>query len=178
MYKIAYDEAKAVCSDQVAELDSMRQRSVQFLAFAGSATGFLVGAGLRDVPASQRSWDFFALAGTASLASLASILYVSFILLALIPDSGQRKRFVRPRRLHSAVWNFQMDADRFVTGWIDPEVGAPSEMRFYRDLALHYGEKAQENEPQLDTIRAWYLRFVIAASAQVVAWAAVIWIYA
>jgi hypothetical protein len=42
MYKMAYDEAKRLVDDQVAELDGIRQRSVQFLAFIGTGTAFLV----------------------------------------------------------------------------------------------------------------------------------------
>lgn len=178
MYKVAYEEAKRVCLEQLAELDSMRQRSVQFLAFAGSATAFLVGTGLSNQPGDERSLAFFVHAGIASAASVASIIYVASILLSLVPPVGARGSLLRPWRLRRAMWNFQLDARVFVEEWIDPEVGRSSEADFYRDLALHYGEKDGENESQLDTIRAWYLRFVIAGSTQIVLWAALVWIYA
>ena len=89
------------------------------------------------------------------------------------PTASKRSKL----KLERAVFNFQVDPTALVVDWIEPELGA-TEAWFFKHLALHYGEKAAENEPLLDTIRRWYWLFIAFASAQVVLWAMVVWIFA
>lgn len=200
MLKVAYEEGLRIIEDQVAELDSMRQRSVQFLAFVGSATAFLAGSGLGGTY--DRGPAFFVLAGLASLVSAIAIALASFVLLSLVPrrsGSTDREQTTQETalgsdpsespvpppaasgrskfRIERAVFNFQVDPSTLVLRWIEPEMGA-TEAWFFKHLALHYGEKAAENEPLLDTIRRWYWLFIAFASAQVVLWAMVVWVFA
>jgi hypothetical protein len=87
MYRIAYDEGKRLVDTQLAELNGMRDRSVQFLAFVGSATAFLVGTSLGRVgegtDIAYKTALTVSLAIAASVASLAAIYLVITILLAL-----------------------------------------------------------------------------------------------
>lgn len=162
MYKAAYDEGKRKVDDQLAELDSMRARSVQFLAFVGSATAFLVAAGLRQT---HRTDGFYVVAGLATFVSVMSIALVTSILTAL--------RLFRHTR-----WDFRINSKVLVEEWIDPEVGATSEARFFRDIALHYHTMATKNDPPLQRLRGRYIAFLTCGSFQVILWAALVWGYA
>lgn len=165
MYRVAYEEGKRTVDDQVAELDSMRQRSVQFLAFVGSATAFLVGSGLS---APTRGPLFLALALLASLLSIASILLVLCVLLTVVFRRG------RPQRI---AWNLRISARVLVEHWVGPEVGAASESKYLRDLALQYDGMAMENDPNMRVVRRRYGWFLFIGSLQVLVWASLVWAY-
>ena len=142
----------------------MRQRSVQFLAFVGSATAFLVGAGVSD---GARSTAFFLTASVATALSFLSILFVLFVLLSIDYHGG----------IHRILWNFRVSSQILVDHWIDPEVGAASEAKFLRNLALQYDKMAEENDPSMTVVRRWYLSFLTFGSIQVITWAGVVWAF-
>lgn len=164
MLKVACDEGRRAIEDQVSELDSMRQRAVQFLAFVGSATGFMVGAGL-GASARPKGFEPLALAATAS--SLLTILLVAFLLLGIVFESW------RPRR---SKWLVRINAGRLVREWIGPDIGVSKEAEFYQDLALAFEKMAKNNKPALEALRRWYWILLVVGSAQVSLWALLVWI--
>lgn len=170
LLKTAYEEGRRAVDDQLAELDSMRQRSVQYMAFVASATAFLVGSGLgadRD-----RGIGFHGLAGLATGLGVLALILLSFILMAIVFTTDSRLFITHAR------WNFRLRPKVLVTGWIAPEVGAASEAEFYEDLALHYEDKLEENERWLKQIRRWYWGFILSGAAQVILWVWFMWRFA
>jgi hypothetical protein len=163
LYKLAYEEGQRTVDDQLSELDSMRQRSVQFLAFVGTATAFLVGTSLRAYPHSE---IFFILAGAATALALATIGLCVAVLNA-------------SRKLWSPTpvdWSFRLSPSVLVK-WIEPDVHPPSDADFYKHLALHYEEMATENDVPLHRIRNRYLTFLGVGFLQLTLWLAVAWIF-
>lgn len=176
--KDAYEEGKRAVDDQMAELDSMRQRSVQFLAFVGSATAFLVGTGLAATSAATQSgtprdgWFYF-FAITASVLSLVMILLVLAVLLSIVrhPDGPKSK-------LGRAHFDFRNSSRTLVEDWIDPPSQRMDEARYFRNLAITYDQKYEENEPFLSSIRVTYAWFLSVGTAQLVLWSVVVWAFA
>jgi hypothetical protein len=167
MYKIAYEEGKRLVDDQIAELDSMRQRSVQFLAFVGSATGFLVGTSLGRVgtnPGLAYGIAALILAIAASLASLVAIFLVVSILLALSKN-----------RRGPIEWEFRLSPTVLVK-MIEPDINPPDEVDFLRRLSLVCNEMHDYNEPHLARLRKFYTAFLSVGFFQLVLWAFVAWI--
>lgn len=178
MQRVAYAEGQRLVDDQLAELDALRQRTVQVLAFVGSATSFLVGTTL-----STRELSVGAqVVGTiAALLSIGSLLLACVILLAAVDRAPaslvdgsvpSKKWFPRP-----ATWNFRMDPKVLVDGWIDaPRVSGPlTEVAFYKALALRYSSMAAENTPILARVRMCFVFFVAVTTIQVVVWAGLAW---
>lgn len=169
--KVAYEEGQRLVDDQVAELDSMRQRAVQFLAFVGSASAFLVGTGV-SATTSDRSTGMLLLAALASVGTLLALCLVSSILVSLVPNPDGRG-FVRH------AWNFRLDPSVLVRGWITSDVGPGlDEFGFYSRLAEHYGTMADENDCPLRLIRNYYVVFIAVSLTQLFMWAVVVWRYA
>ena len=171
MLKEAYEEGKRLIDDQIAEADSMRQRSVQFMTFTGSATAFLVGTSLKD--GSPQQLDFYLMAILATVVSVLTILAMLAILLSLMVE---RSASSMPR-VTKADWAFRLNPGTLVRKWLSPDVGAPTENDFYRGLALEYEKGAAINDAYLGQMRRWYAFLLVVGSAQVLAWAALAWIF-
>ena len=135
----------------------MRDRAVQFTAFIGAATAFLVGTGLH---AANRDAVFYALASLASALSALSIV----LLIALLNPSNKRK------------WNYRMSATSLIEGWIENEVPGPSEAQFLRALSIRYENMRCENETLLESLRTWYRWLIIIGSTQITVWAVLVWL--
>ena len=165
LYKLAYEEGKRTVDDQLAELDSMRQRSVQFLAFVGSASAFLVGTSLK---ATDRSPAFYVVAIAASAMTLLTVaLCLSMLIAARLPlASGGTEK-----------WAFRLSPSALVK-WAEPDVHPPSESDFYRALAEKYEEMARENSSGLSKIRSRYIGFLGGAVLQLTLWLVLAWLYA
>ena len=157
LYEIAYREAQRALDDQQAELRGMRDRSVQFTAFVGAATAFLVGAGLHP---SHRDASFYALAIVASALSVALILLLITLLF--------------PRR--HKLWHYRLSANDLITGWIEPRDRPPSHAHVIRRLARRLDRMRIENEKLLGSLRTWYGWLVIVGAVQVAAWTALVWV--
>lgn len=170
LYRESYEEGKRAVDDQMAELQSMRERSVGFIAFVGSATGFLVGTGLPSI--TVRTGWFFSTAAFATLISALAIVALISILLGLVVVRDGRRR-----RIHRAVWNFRNSPETLVRDWIEPDLGAHAELDFYRDLALNYETKLTENDPLLNQVRVSYVLLLTLGSLQIVAWSVVLWVF-
>jgi hypothetical protein len=164
LYKLAYEEGKRALEDQLAELDTMRQRSVQFLAFVGSASAFLVGTSLK---ATDRSLAFYILAVTASIATLLTVA----LCLALLTAS----RLPRARGVEE--WSLNLSPSALIK-WIEPDVRPPRESDFYRALAERYDQMTSDNLPGLNRMRHRYVLFLGGAVMQLTLWLALAWAYA
>ena len=163
LYKLAYEEGKRTVDDQLAELDSMRQRSVQFLAFVGAASAFLVGTSLK---VADRPWVFYLLAVTASVFTLLTVaLCISLLLATRRPWTGGE---------HD--WSFRL-SPRALVRWIEPDVRPPSESDFYRALAERYEGMAEDNTEGLAKVRSRYILFLGAAVLQLTLWLVLAWLY-
>ncbi|WP_146082094.1 hypothetical protein [Rathayibacter sp. AY1A3] len=168
MYEDAYSEGKRTVDDQVAELESMRQRSVTFVAFVGSATAFLVGTSLAAASSTDRDAAFFIWSWIATATSGATIFALVGVLLAVTFKKSWP--FFRKER-----WNFRNTAKVLVDDWIDP--ASLSEKSYYRNLAITYSNKADENSAPLRRVRGVYTTLLVAGALQLACWSAVVWIY-
>lgn len=170
LLKTAYEEGRKALDDQIAELDAMKQRTVQYMAFVASATAFLVGSALSADRV--RSATFLKWATSATAVSILALVFLTFILLSIVWSPTGKKWLGR------ALWNFQVKPQVLVEKWIAPELGAADAEEFYEDLALHYGDKLEENEKNLSQIRRWYWLVIVAGGLQVVLWVWVVWRFA
>jgi len=159
LYRIAYQEGQRALDDQQDELKGMRDRGVQFTAFVGAATAFLVGTGFHPA---HRDASFYALAAAASVFSGILIL----LLLALLRPSNRR------------LWHYRLSAQSLISGWIETEVPPPSEAHFLRSLAEKYDQMRTQNEELLGSLRTWYRWLVVVGTVQVTIWAVLVWAYA
>lgn len=170
LYKLAYDEGKRTVDDQLAELDSMRQRSVQFLAFVGAASAFLVGTSLK---VTDRSVIFYVIAIAASLCTLLTVaLCISLLLATQRPWRSKRSESDGPMR----AWSFRLSPSALVR-WIEPDVRPPNESDFYRALAERYEGMAGDNDEGLSKVRRGYICFLGAAVFQLTLWLMLAWLY-
>jgi hypothetical protein len=162
LYRLAYEESQRALDDQAVELDGLRQRVTQFLAFVGTATAFLVGAGISS---SQRDAIFYALAACGTLASLGTITMAGSLLLLL-------RLSWRGPRLHQ--WELRLSG-KVLVNWIEPELGGPDEADFLRAVTLRQANMWEANEKQLSLVRRYYVLAVVLGFAQVMVWATLAW---
>lgn len=137
----------------------MRDRAVQFTAFVGAATAFLVGTGLSGT---HRGVTFYVLASVASALSALLIL----LLLALLTPQTRR------------LWTYSLSTKKLISGWIETEVPLPTEADFFKKLAIMYDDMREENSGLLRALRTWYRWLVVVGAAQVAVWAALVWVRA
>jgi hypothetical protein len=154
LYKIAYENSQRSLDDQVEELNGVRQRVGQYIAFVGSATAFLVGAGVRS-PA--RDWVFYSLAGVATFVSICAIILTCLVLLPV-------KR-----------WEYRLSTQDLIDGWIETDVPPPSEAHVVRYLGELYDEMRTSNDTALAYLRRFYVAAVATGSLQIVLWACLAW---
>ena len=162
LYKLAYLESVRAVEFQGRQLEGVRQRTVQYLAFIGTATAFLVGTGLSGP--TRDGW-FFAIAGFGTLLAAACLVMAVRILLLL---SGYR--FGLPR----LEWAFGMSGKRLVE-WIEPEVGAPNETDYVRALTLLNDEAYETNAVALAALSRTQTWFVLCGFAQLLVWVILAW---
>jgi hypothetical protein len=157
MYRIAYQESQRTLDDEQDELNRMRDRAVQFAAFVGAATAFLVGTGLQ---ATHRDAAFYTL---ASLASALSALFIICLFIILKPS-------------HKRLWHYRLSATSLIDGWIEAEVPPPNEASFIRAMAMKYDEMHRNNAILLKSLRRTYQWLILSGTAQVTVWAALVWV--
>lgn len=156
-YRIAYQEGQRALDDQQDELKGMRDRGVQFTAFVGAATAFLVGTGLQHP---SRDATFYTL---ASLASLLSAVLITLILVLLMPS-----------RKH--LWHYRMMPKILVKDWIERDVPFTDEAALLREVALTYDEMYRNNDALIKATRRAYKWLIVVGSAQVALWASLVWV--
>lgn len=186
LLKAAYEAGHRALDQQYSALTAIRQRSVQFMAFVGSATAFLVGSAISAAP--TRGILFYVSLVSATVISLASLLFLFLVLLALVrkPDldaEGNRKLSLHKRhywmiwRWGRAEWNFSVDPEVLIEDWVNPRINPSGISEFYRDLALHSQSQLDENDFYMVQIYRWYNLFVAFAALQVIAWSVTAWIF-
>lgn len=172
MYEIAYDEAKRSVDSQLSELDGMRQRVVQFLAFIGSATAFLVGTSIGPRSAGSRDDVFYTLTICATAASVILMILVVVILrgLALVPTG--RQEF--PKRLPGTItWRFRIRPTSLVR-WLDASI-KPNSTQFTQFLVEKYEEMRIWNDGWLRIVRRYYAAYIGMGVIQLALWGSLAW---
>lgn len=156
-YRIAYLEGQRTLDDEQDELRGMRDRAVNFTAFVGAATAFLVGTGIQHV---SKDALFYAL---ASIASLLSVMLIALLLLLLVPSKKK-------------LWHYRLSSRTLIEKWIDCDVPPPDEASLIRAMAMLYDDMHKSNEILLRSVRRFYWLLLTVGAAQVTLWAVLVWI--
>jgi len=166
VYKHVVEVGLDALNDQLKELEGIRSRTVQFLAFVGTATAFLVGTSLRG------SSD----AGTVfNVVGVIATLGIGVLLMLCLSILMGAKHWYGGRSMN---WDFQDDPMAYLE-WIDggDSVRPKSNVVFYRYRAQRMSKQLQSNDGYLQKIRARYIFFLIAGIAVLSTWGALAWIY-
>lgn len=161
VYKIAFDEAVRTLKAQADELSTMRQRLVQYLAFVGTATAFLVGTSLRPSDGAQpilRGPEFMPLciAGTVAMV-------VTLVLALILLYPGWTRLTV-------------VSSSKGILAGIHRDVSpTDTEAHLLHDLAWYYGDYINKNKPILARSRWIYFAGIGAGAIQLGIWIALIW---
>jgi hypothetical protein len=156
LYQVVYEESQHTLEDQRDELNSLRDRAVQFSIFIGARHSFP-----HRLRSSEYAQDngFFALAGAASAISLAAVGLL----------------FVTLRPPKKKLWYFRLSSKYLIDNWIESEVPRPTKVQFIRALALMNDDSRDRNEKLLAPLRHRYRILAAAGTLQVVLWAALVW---
>jgi hypothetical protein len=172
LYKLAREEELRRLESQRDELDSMRQRTAQYLAFVGAATAFLAGSGLK---APARDGVFYGLAALASILSLWMIFACVRVFLALeFPASKDGWRNFRPKPIS---WAFVLKPGALLAV-IESDLPRPDEIDLVKYVASLYGEMSSDNAPGLAKVRRMYVSALVSGAVQVIGWTALVWVKA
>jgi hypothetical protein len=158
LYRVAYEEALRTLEDQRDELNGVRGRAVQFLAFVGSATAFLAGTGLASSTVQERGALFYTIGVIATLVSVGTVASCAIVL--------------NPRW----TFNLRISATVLIDQWIDREVPGPTEPELLKALAQRLDGMRAENEAPLKALRRWFLTLIICGGLSVILWAALVWL--
>ncbi|MCB5280467.1 hypothetical protein BJQ89_00189 [Arthrobacter sp. ES1] len=164
LYKFVCEEGQRAVDDQLSELDSMRQRSVQFLTFTGAATAFLVGTSLKTP---SRTVPFYVLASTATVLTVVSVVLCLSILMA-------SKKITSPK---PQAWRFRMSPTGLVKV-IESDDPPRRDSDFYRWLAVEYDAMLCLNDPILSQLRRRYAVCLGTGFLQLTLWLLIAWIFA
>lgn len=165
LYRIAYEASQRSLDDQLDELNRLRDRAVQFVAFVGAATAFLAGTGLLHPTHRDGSYYGLAIAG-----SVLSLIMIGLLFSLLIPRSRALLRSGKDQ-----MWRNRVSARLLIADWIEPQVPHMSEGDLLRALARQYDDYRASNEDFLGALRRSYRWLIVIGSAQVTVWAALVW---
>lgn len=164
MLQHAFDEGKRLLDAQLSELDGIRQRTVQFLSFVGTACAFLVGAGLNS-PTRDLRFTLLAILG-ATLFLVA--LYLAFCVLR---GGNPMVRWGAP-----LDWTFRTQPGKLMS-YLGYDIGRPDEAGFLDDLIGKYQDYAETNEANLHVLRRTYWGYLMIMSTQLALWISLVVIY-
>ncbi|MCD9625633.1 hypothetical protein [Rhabdothermincola salaria] len=154
LYRLAYTESRARVHDQTEELSTMKQRAVQFVAFIGASTAFLVGS----VVGNSGSIG----AGGQILAGVATVFLIGMLAsLTLLLWPGK--------------WSLSVQAQPLLTDWIDSDIHPPGPA-IYKELAEEVDKKADGNELELGRRRWLYVAAILCGMGQLALWIALGWL--
>jgi hypothetical protein len=159
-YKLARDEELRSLDLQRSQLESMRTRSAQYLAFGGAATGFLVGTGLTHA---QRDSMFFWIAGIATVFSLAMVVLAVCVFVGGFD--------IRARS--ASKWQFALP-NGFVLRAAEADI-RPTESQINAYLARNYWQLADANRPAMKRMQLQYVVFLAVGALQLVLWVILLW---
>lgn len=160
-YEVARDEELRRLELQRAEVEGIRARTAQFLAFVGAGTAFLVGSSLSS---SDRDLVFYLIAGGATLISAFTIMTAISVFVG----------GVRPKRRMTARWSFTLRPGTVLRA-VESDI-EPTESQLNAYLARLYAKMADENLPVLNRLRLQYLTFLSVGSAQLLSWVSLLWV--
>lgn len=160
-YELARAEELRRLEYQRDELDSMRTRASQYLAFIGATTGFLVGNGLQSA---DRDTVFYVLAAIASILS-GSAIYLGIAIFLGGGTLGRNTSGQYAFTLNSLVVLRTVEADV-------PHAN-PSQVSAY--ITRLYAEMADGNAPVLAVARQQYRWFLVTGATQVLGWTILLW---
>lgn len=159
LYRVAYDESVAAINDQIDELNSMRQRLVQYLAFIGAATAFLTGSSLTATTSAPRSAGFYAIAGAAT----ALIIGVICLTVAILAPASSRMAT-------------SSSAYAIVEGHIEVDIPT-NEGHLLRNLALLNDQAVDDNTGVLNRLRIQYVAAIAMGALQLALLLALVWFF-
>jgi hypothetical protein len=179
LYKTAYDEGKKALTEQLAVVNNLRQRAVQYMAFVGTATGFLVGTSASFLPRPAGSWSEPALPvvtgfGVVSILLLVLIL-VGFVWI-FVPMTPKSERKKDRRGPQFAKWQRGIGSGQLVELWIDPEVGGKDPIAYYRELAIDYGDFHEQNDRYLLQQTSMFVLLLVVGALSLFGWVLIVWI--
>lgn len=159
LYRVAFDESVRTLKQQTDELSAIRQRLVQFLAFVGTATAFLVGTALHpESTPIPRGHEFMPLciAGTAAMG-----VTLVLTLILLYPRTT-------PLTVVSSARDILDDIHRDVSP-------TDTEAHLLHNLAWYYDGYVEENKPVLTRARWIYFLAIGSGALQLGIWIALVW---
>jgi hypothetical protein len=161
LYKIAFDESVRTLKQQNEELSAIRQRLVQFLAFVGTATAFLIGTSLRPEEGSTavtRGPEFLPL---CSAGTVAMVVTLGLTLVLLYPRTTPLTVVSSAREILDGIHRDVSPTD--------------TEAHLLHDLAWYYDGYVKENAAILAKARWYYFSAIGAGVLQLSIWTALIW---
>lgn len=164
MLRLALEEGRRLLDAQMSELDGIRQRLVQFLSFVGTATAFLVGAGLSTA---HKDGAFSSVAIIGALLFMAALYLALSILRGTHPATPFRQPF---------DWTFRLNPSALVS-YLSYDIGQPDEAKFLDALVAECQGYADENENHLSMVRIAYWAFLLLMSVQLALWVALVVLY-
>jgi hypothetical protein len=178
LYKVIYDEARRLLDDQLAELSTIRTRTVQYLAFIGTATAFLVGTSLST---GEESNVFWGLAASASLLLVAALLRGIQVLSGMFwlrpadDDGKKRRRFRQPEMsFHFGISKLVQQVDKPID--VKP-ANFHARAQLFKGLALQAEKYFFENESIVKRVKNAYLWCIGLGFLQLIIWGVVAWRY-
>lgn len=173
VYKLTYEESKRSLDSQTQELDSIRQRAIQFLAFIGTGTAFLVGSGLA-VTTRTAGFYFLSISGTALL--VIAMLLLAYVLFPLRKESVHTSDDTSKNRLKVAPWRGRLSGTRLIAE-VDRDIPKATEQAFTAALVKQYDRMLSSNLATLKLVRRAYLAFVFCSVLELACWITVVWRY-
>jgi len=158
VYKLAFEESIRALEDQRDELSGLRQRVVQFLAFTGSATAFLLGSSFDLLKKTPRDGLFYPLVSVGSVAAAISITCVVLLL--------------RPRSTNIGITSSSLV---IIASHIESVDAPTSEGRLLRELGYFNGKSAEANDVVLTRMRLVYMLSIGCGALQLLSWTTLVW---
>lgn len=165
-FELARLEELRLLELQRAQLDNIRTRTAQYLAFVGSASAFLAGSGLRAV---DRDPWFYGFAVVATVFSGLSVA-IGFVIFG---NYDPRGIFDGSRR--KLLWKWGHTTKGHALEHALSEVPPVPASALARKLAERYQRAREENEPNLGVVQKTHVAFLALGSLQLVAWTVVVW---
>lgn len=149
----------------------MRGRAINYLAFVGAGTAFLVGGATRS--SVDRDGWFYMLATLSTVLSLATL---GAVLLVLGSWGSIRNRGSKDQRSgRRGEWRGRLHADVIIEHYINSVVPTPTQAQLYRRLAQDLDGARSDNEAYLSVTRYWYRVVLVLGIFQLLAWTWLVW---
>lgn len=165
-FELARQEELRLLELQRTQVDNIRTRTAQYLAFVGSASAFMAGSGLRAV---DRDGWFYLAAGTATALSALSVALGCALFGNINPAKVLKKS---KRRL---VWAWGSKGGGHALAHARSQVPVVSASDLAQKLADRYQTARRLNADKLLVVQQTFVWFLVAGSVQLLAWTIVVW---